>query len=258
MNKTLLIKFCGHLDEIGLYKESEKTETFIKTAGMPSGTDAVEVLKKLLSPPAQVILDRVVKQFSNKPTTKSPVVTKNKVAPTKIPLGDFDQFRKFLAPAEGGYSNRKVTHDRGGATNKGITWKVYNAYRKKKGLPIQSVKFITDQEAREITKNQYWDQIKGDYIPKPIAMVLADWKFNGGYPIHNLQKILGVPQSGVIGKKTVKALWGYVQHDNQKAKDIANKLLDLRKLEYEKNPTAIHNPGWFPRIENLRKLINSL
>ena len=54
--------------------------------------------------------------------------------------GDFDKMLKFVLSNEGGYT----PNDCGQAANKGIQQRTYDAYRKKKGLPKQSVKNITN------------------------------------------------------------------------------------------------------------------
>lgn len=47
---------------------------------------------------------------------------------------------KIVLVHEGGYVNHPK--DPGGATNKGVTQRVYDGYRKRNGLPARSVKFI--------------------------------------------------------------------------------------------------------------------
>ena len=60
----------------------------------------------------------------------------------------------FTLKWEGGYSNDP--HDPGGETNKGITKKVYDAYRQLHKLPIQSVKLISANEVYDIYEDNYW------------------------------------------------------------------------------------------------------
>lgn len=55
---------------------------------------------------------------------------------------------------EGGWSNHPK--DRGGATMRGVIQKVYDAYRKRNGLPLRSVRHLTDAEHDEIYKYEYW------------------------------------------------------------------------------------------------------
>ena len=83
----------------------------------------------------------------------------------------FEKTLQFILEREGGYVNDP--HDLGGETNKGITHNTYNAYRKSKGLPLQSVKYITDDEVREIYYNNYYKASGADklYSPKLAAYV---------------------------------------------------------------------------------------
>ena len=67
---------------------------------------------------------------------------------------EYPQMLKFILAREGGYSNNK--DDLGGETNKGITHTTYNSYRRSKGLPTQSVKYISEDEMQEIYYNNYY------------------------------------------------------------------------------------------------------
>jgi lysozyme family protein len=79
---------------------------------------------------------------------------------------------------EGGFSND--AHDPGGATNLGIIQKEYNSYRDRKGLNQQSVRLITQNEANEIYKIQYWDALRLDDFPAGIDFVIFDAAVNNG------------------------------------------------------------------------------
>lgn len=76
---------------------------------------------------------------------------------------DFEKAFKFVQRWEGGYVNRK--EDYGGPTNRGVTQRTYDAYRKRKGLRTRTVKDITEHEVRSI----YWTY----YEP------FLSWGFNG-------------------------------------------------------------------------------
>lgn len=71
-------------------------------------------------------------------------------------------------------------NDPGGRTNKGVTKKVYDAFRQRKGLPIQDVALISDEEVREIYKGEYWDTVGGDTLEWPINLILFDTAVNTG------------------------------------------------------------------------------
>ena len=55
---------------------------------------------------------------------------------------------------EGGYVNDPRDH--GGATNRGITQATYDEWRRSKGLPLQPVTEIGEEEVRAIYRERYW------------------------------------------------------------------------------------------------------
>jgi lysozyme family protein len=64
-------------------------------------------------------------------------------------------------------------HDRGGATNEGITQATYNAFRKAEGLKAQSVKNISSAEIDSIYRS-IWRQSGADELPWPLSLVQFD------------------------------------------------------------------------------------
>lgn len=92
---------------------------------------------------------------------------------------NFDKMLQFVLKREGGYINDP--NDLGGETNKGITYKTYNAYRKSKNLPARSVKYITDSEVKEIYYNNYYKAVGADKIKNPkLAAIMFDTAVNMG------------------------------------------------------------------------------
>lgn len=184
------------------------------------------------------------------------------VAPT-IQKGNVGDFTKFLDKVEGGVSNRKKKFDPGGLTNRGITQKVYNTYRKQHNLKPQSVKLISDAERNEIIKSKYWG--KGNYLPNATALAVADWVFHGGPAVKTLQKLLKIPVTGVMDKDTVMAVWAFTKHDQNKDELLAQKLISARQKYLEslkttrkkqKVPLINYNKGWYNRLNALKDEIN--
>lgn len=87
-------------------------------------------------------------------------------------MAAFDDALAFVLKREGGYVDNPA--DRGGATNKGITTSVYDAYRRAKGQAIQSVARISDAEVRDIYYRQYWLASAADRQAYPMALSLFD------------------------------------------------------------------------------------
>ncbi|WP_111732188.1 glycoside hydrolase family 108 protein [Roseovarius amoyensis] len=114
----------------------------------------------------------------------------------------------LLRVHEGGYSNHPA--DPGGATMKGITQRTYDADRRRRGLPTQSVRNITDAEVEAIYRGQYWNTVRADDLPPGVAYCVFDAAVNSGpgRAARWLQECLGVPVDGVIGSETVAAAIG--------------------------------------------------
>ena len=81
----------------------------------------------------------------------------------------FEKTLKFVLQREGGYVNDP--NDLGGETNKGITYRTYNAYRKSKGLPPKSVKDISDEEVKDIYYNKYSPCASHRRLYKPLCLI---------------------------------------------------------------------------------------
>jgi len=116
-------------------------------------------------------------------------------------------FSKSLKPVlvwEGGYVNHPK--DPGGPTNKGITQRVYDAYRSNNGKKPQSVAKISSAEVEAIYKEQYWDVVKGDDLPAGVDLAVFDYAVNSGTrrAAQALQKCVGVEQDGQIGQITLQ------------------------------------------------------
>ena len=105
-----------------------------------------------------------------------------------------ENFSRSYAAAlkeEGGFSNHPK--DPGGATMRGVTQRVYDAYRINKGEYKQSVGRISDFEVRDIFKRQYWDAVKADELPAGVDYAVFDFAINSGpsRAVKELQRIVG-------------------------------------------------------------------
>lgn len=148
---------------------------------------------------------------------------------------------------EGGYSNHP--NDPGGPTNRGVTQKVYDAYRAKRGLAIRSVKDITDHEIADIYRRQYWDAVRGDDLPIGVDYAAFDYAVNSGpgRAAKALQVVVGVTPDGAIGEVTLAAL------GKRQASDVAGALCD-RRLAFLRSLRTwkTFQRGWGNRVADVK------
>lgn len=158
---------------------------------------------------------------------------------------NFEKSLALVLEHEGGYVNHPK--DPGGATMKGVTQAVYDAYRNMRKRPIQSVKFITDEELRAIYKFQYWDRVHGDFLPKGLDYAVFDFAVNSGVGRASkyLQAVLGVAQDGVIGARTLAAITS--------PRKTINALCD-RRMGFLRNLKTFmtFGRGWTRRVTEVR------
>lgn len=155
----------------------------------------------------------------------------------------------FTLAYEGGYVNHP--RDPGGETNKGVTKRVYDAYRAKKGKPPQSVRNISDAEVQEIYRRQYWDAVRGDELPKGVDATVFDLAVNSGQgrAVKTLQQALGVKVDGNLGMATVAAA-----NAADRAK-LIRAIMDRREGFLKSLKTfPTFGKGWMRRTAALRKL----
>lgn len=136
----------------------------------------------------------------------------------------------FTLRWEGGYVNDP--QDPGGATNKGVTQRVYNNYRMSNKLPVQPVKFISDAEVRDIYKNLYYDLCGCGDLPKGLEAVVFDTAVN-----------MGVGAAKEMLKMSGNDMYKYLQ---------------LRMIRYDNiikaRPTSEkYRKGWTNRVTDLRR-----
>ena len=121
-------------------------------------------------------------------------------------MSDFDRALPIILEAEGGYVDDP--DDPGGATNKGITQKTYDSWRESIGKPSAAVKYITNDEVRDIYRREYWQGSQADALTWPANLVHFDGAVNhGAYNAARiLQRALDVRDDGNIGPVTMAAI----------------------------------------------------
>lgn len=174
----------------------------------------------------------------------------------------FNGIMEKLLRHEGGFVNNP--NDKGKATNKGISWKTWEA-NAKSILNIEptldNLKKLTDEQASRIYEKEFWNRIKADQINDPdMRYAIFDFYVNaGGKAIKVLQETLNEIQTettliadGVIGSKTITCL-------NKANRIIAyNKFLENRKKYYNKlveedSTQKVFLKGWLNRTNSFKQ-----
>tara|TARA_R110000803_G_scaffold43080_1_gene92216 strand:+ start:69 stop:599 length:531 start_codon:yes stop_codon:yes gene_type:complete len=117
----------------------------------------------------------------------------------------FESVVSMVLEHEGGYVNHPT--DPGGETKYGISKRAY---------PELDIAGLTEEDAADIYKKDYWDRIKGDDLPVGLACVVMDYAVNSGISRASkaLQSACGMGNpDGVIGPHTLSIVWNIVKND---------------------------------------------
>lgn len=166
-----------------------------------------------------------------------------------------DDCLRFVLRWEGGYVNHP--NDPGGATNKGVTQRTYDAWRLRAGKPRADVRTITDDEVHAIYAVDYWLAARCDTLPAPLDLVAFDTAVNMGVgrAVRFLQRLGGVHEDGDFGPLTREAVADAVQaHGALTASlDVCATREDYyRELARRNTRLAVFLGGWLNRLNALR------
>lgn len=167
----------------------------------------------------------------------------------------FERALHTVLAHEGGYVNDKT--DRGGATNKGVTQRVYDAWRTSHNQPARSVAEIANTEVAAIYLTQYWNPAWCEKLPEHLGIVHFDAAVNHGVrrAVRLLQLAVGANDDGVMGRETMKSLEIALAMTDEDA--VISAYLDARSDFYEeiveRDPAQVKFiAGWKNRIRALR------
>lgn len=164
----------------------------------------------------------------------------------------FEASLPFVLRWEGGFVDHP--NDPGGRTNKGVTQKVYDAWRRQQGLPRSDVKEIEDAEVEKIYESGYWLPPRCDLLARYLDLVQFDTAVNmgPGRAVRFLQTAAGCNVDGDFGPKTERAVSAC------DLTDVIAKYCDLREAYYRqlvqnKESLGVFLKGWLNRLNALRR-----
>lgn len=157
---------------------------------------------------------------------------------------NYDQALKYTLGWEGGYSNDPG--DPGGPTMWGIT--IWDARRYwKHDATANDVRHMPIEVAKAIYKSKYWDRVNGDALPPGVDFSVFDYEVNSGVRgAMVLQRLVGVPDDGIVGPRTIAAANDFVAQHGAAALVHAiwqERLHFLRSLR----TWSLFGRGWYAR-----------
>lgn len=169
-----------------------------------------------------------------------------------MPSAAFNASLPFILRWEGGFVDHPA--DPGGRTNKGVTQRVYDAWRRRQGLPQRDVKLIEDGEVHTIYESGYWIPPRCDLLAQPLGLVQFDTAVNmgPGRAVRFLQQAVGCDVDGDFGPGTERAVAGC------EPGDAVAKYCNVREGFYKqivqnKPSQAVFLKGWMNRLNSLRR-----
>jgi len=161
-----------------------------------------------------------------------------------------DNFKTCLALVlqhEGGFVNHPS--DPGGATNKGVTKKVWEEWIGH-SVTIDDMKALGVEDVEPLYKKRYWDRIRGDGLLAGVDYVCFDIAVNSGVvrSAKFLQATLGVPIDGIIGPATLAAAEAY------NPRKLVTDICDRRLAFLQTLPTwGVFGKGWGRRVKDVEE-----
>ena len=169
-----------------------------------------------------------------------------------MPSPAFVAAMPFILRWEGGFVDHPA--DPGGRTNKGVTQRVYNAWRARQGLAGRDVKLIDEAEVQAIYESGYWVPPRCDLLTQPLDLVQFDTAVNmgPGRAVRFLQQAVGCGVDGDFGPATERAVTAC------DGGDAVVKYCNIRESFYRgivarKPDQGVFLKGWMNRLNSLRK-----
>lgn len=159
---------------------------------------------------------------------------------------------KFVLAWEGGYVNNPA--DPGGATNKGVTKAVYDAWRDEHGQALRDVRKMTDDEMQAIYEARYWIPAHCPSLEHALNLVQLDTAINmgTGRATRFLQAAVGARVDGAFGPGTASCV-ANCDMGVAIVKYCDTREAFYRNLAVSRPAMKIFLKGWLNRLNALRR-----
>ncbi|WP_299965215.1 glycosyl hydrolase 108 family protein [uncultured Roseobacter sp.] len=200
--------------------------------------------------------ERLLEQVAKVATSSQPISIETPLAgilPAPVEktrkLANETNFSRCIGPileAEGGFVDHPK--DPGGATNMGITFNTLQSWRRPADIDVNDVRNLTEEEAKQIYRANYWNALSCDELPNGVDLVVFDFGVNAGpgRSAKTLQRVVGVKDDGVIGPITLAAVQAV------DPEHIIRRFGELRMEFYRGLDTfPVFGKGWTRRVEKV-------
>lgn len=151
---------------------------------------------------------------------------------------------------EGGFVNHPL--DPGGATNWGITQKVYEKFKGRR-VTLEEMRRMPKSDAIAIYKRDYWDKVRGDSIRSyNVAFAMFDQAVNRGVSasVKQAQKVTGMIQDGIIGPATLNAI-NSMSETEFLEKYLAESIAAYKAIVARRPASDVFLDGWLKRVDSI-------
>lgn len=170
-----------------------------------------------------------------------------------MPSDAFRTSLSFILRWEGGFVDHPA--DPGGRTNKGVTQRVYDAWRRRQGLAQRDVKLIVEPEVHAIYETGYWIPPRCDLLQSKLDLVQFDTAVNMGVgrAVRFLQQSLGCGVDGNFGPGTERAVAACADLGDTVVRYCNAREAFYRLIVQNKPSQAVFLKGWMNRLNSLRR-----
>ncbi len=166
-------------------------------------------------------------------------------------MDKFDRAMKFTLRWEGGLVDH--ASDPGGLTNFGIAQRPH---------PDVDIRNLTEELAKDIYREKYWNKIHGDDLPPAIALAVMDYAVNSGTSraTMTLQRVVGAGVDGAIGPKTLRKVVEAIDKNGENAVAqaiVMERVRFLCRLVKNKSEMVVFLHGWMKRTHQCMVEVSS-
>ena len=117
------------------------------------------------------------------------------------------------------------------------------------------MKRLTEERVARLYRHKYWDAVKADELPDGVDYLVFDFAVNAGpgRAIKLLQSVVGVPEDGAIGPKTLKAV------ESITPATVIQTYTEAKEEFYRSlNAFKVYGKGWLARTDTAEKTAYTL